>query len=88
MHRIFIAALLIMLCLPHSALAQTIGTPQYNCIYNYVYNLGPNEPRNARLHAMARKRGDTSAAGYDALRHTRDFVSVNHEAKRACRGVR
>jgi hypothetical protein len=37
--------------------------------------------------AMAGKRGDTSAAGFDALGHTRDFVSMNSEAHRAC-GVR
>ena len=66
----------------------TYSASQYNCVYRYVGRLkAANDPRTVRLQAMAGKRGDTSAAGFDALGHTRDFVSMNSEAHRAC-GVR
>jgi hypothetical protein len=63
----------------------TYSASQYNCVYNYV-GKRKADPRAMRLHAMARSRGDTSPAGYDALGNTPEFRSLNREAERACRG--
>jgi hypothetical protein len=62
--------------------------PRMNpCVYNYVMGMRQRgDPRVTRLVAETKKRGGTVEAA-DTLRGMRDYVSVQRQAVRACRGT-
>jgi hypothetical protein len=53
-------------------------TPRNQCKHDYVMRLRPTDPRFQR----------TPPTDPAAARRTREFISLNREAERACRGVR
>jgi len=53
-------------------------TPRNQCKHDYVMSLRPTDPRFRR----------TPPTDPAAARRTREFISLNREAERACRGVR
>jgi hypothetical protein len=68
------------------AIQQKQSRPRMNrCVYNYVMERR-GDPRITRLAVETTKRGGTVEAA-DTLRGMRDYVSVQRQAFRACRGT-